>query len=63
MNQLAMSFFWDMSRMPNGLQCLERGVWNLRFDVFMEEYLTLAHALKRNTVGVVSKMEGEWEGG
>lgn len=50
LNQLAMSFFWDMSRMPNGLQCLERGVWNLRFDVFMEEYLTLAHALKRNTV-------------
>ena len=49
--QLAMSMFWDMSREPNALQCLEAGqVWGLDFNSFMDAYLSLAAQVKRHTV-------------
>ncbi|CAD7933984.1 unnamed protein product [Amoebophrya sp. A25] len=47
--QLAMSMFWDMSREPGGLECLEGGqVWGLDFNAFMDAYLTLARDVHRH---------------
>lgn len=49
--QLAMSMFWDMSREPGALQCLEAGqVWGLDFNAFMDAYLSLAAEVRRHTV-------------
>eukprot|EP00392_Amoebophrya_sp_AT5.2_P008593 g8621.t1 len=47
--QLAMSMFWDMSREPGGIECLESGqVWGLDFGAFMDAYLSLAKEVHRH---------------
>merc|ERR1719494_1114318 len=51
LHQLAMSFFWDLSRLPQGMECLSYGLWGLDFfNGFMDQYLSLAHTIKRHTV-------------
>ena len=52
LNQLAMSMFWETTRLPNdvGIQCLEQGpIWGVNWnEEFMQFYLTLAMHLSRH---------------
>lgn len=47
--QLAMSMFWDASKAPNGMACLEYELWGVRWHQdFMPTYLDHAKQLRRN---------------
>mmetsp|Transcript_11907 Transcript_11907/g.27773 ORF Transcript_11907/g.27773 Transcript_11907/m.27773 type:complete len:485 (-) Transcript_11907:44-1498(-) len=52
--QLAMSMFWDTSRSPNGMACLEHRLWGIAwFEEFMEVYLSHAAKLHRNDLAML----------
>lgn len=47
LNQFAMAMVWDVSR--EDLKCFEKPVWGVDWlNVFMSEYLSLAHTIKRH---------------